>query len=113
MLVASASILCGSEVVAERSTGLDPFIVERETLDEQLAEPSRCPLPERRATGRPDAIADGENGIEVVVIDEAGNLPFAFGLNYPEFPDSCPGIKLAFVVNVDEMLICRFDRDLE
>jgi hypothetical protein len=43
----------------------------------------------------PDAVADGEDHVEVVVVDESRNLPLSFKLNYPEFPDSCPGIKLS------------------
>jgi hypothetical protein len=46
------------------------------------------------------------------MIDEAFDSAGAFGLNYPEFPDSCAGIKLALVVNIDQMLIRRLYRYL-
>ena len=28
-------------------------------------------------------------------------------VNYPEFPDSCPAVDFAFVINVDEMFVYR------
>ena len=51
------------------------------------------------------AVADGENGIEVIVINEPGNLPFVFHLNDPEFPDRCLWTMFALVIDVDEMLV--------
>ena len=51
---------------------------------------------ELRPAVRVNAIADGN--IEVVVIDASGDMPFAFELNYSEFPNSCRGNELAVVV---------------
>ena len=42
------------------------------------------------SAGRADAVADGEDGVEVVVVEGAGYQAGALGLNYPEIPDSCP-----------------------
>lgn len=39
--------------------------------------------------GRVDAEADGDDGVEIVVLDLTGNLPCSFPPNYPEFPDNC------------------------
>jgi hypothetical protein len=49
--------------------------------------------------------ADGKNGIEVVVVDRPGDLPRAFGANYPEFPDSWSGKEFPLLVNVLEVLV--------
>ncbi len=72
--------LAGSNV-PQRSAGLDPFVVEREALHEQFAEPPRGPLPELRAPRRTRAVTEGENGVEVVVVDESPDLAGAFWLN--------------------------------
>jgi hypothetical protein len=45
-----------------------------------------------------DPVADGEDGFEVIVLDEARNLPLPLGLNYSEFPNSCGGVKLRFSI---------------
>ncbi len=50
---------------------------------------------------RTDAVADGQNRVEVVVVNRAGNLAISLGVNYPEFPDSCLGKELPIVVKVD------------
>ncbi len=39
------------------------------------------------------------------------NSAFSFGLNYPEFPDSCLGLKLPFIIDVDQVLVHCLDRD--
>ncbi len=47
-------------VLPERAAGLDALVVERESLDQQFAEPRRGPLTELGAAGRPHAVADGQ-----------------------------------------------------
>jgi hypothetical protein len=61
---------------------------------------------------RADAIADGEDSFQVVMVQCAGYVATTLQLNYPEFPDSCIGFQLPFVVDVYEVLIDRFDRYL-
>lgn len=68
---------------------------------QQLGQAGGGPLTESSTPGRADAVADGEDGIEVVVVNGAGDL----ALNYPETPDSCLRIKFALAVNVDQMLV--------
>jgi len=46
------------------------------------------------------------------VLNHTGDLARTFGLNYPEFPDSCRRIPFAFFINMDEMLVDGFDRYL-
>ena len=41
------------------------------------------------------------------------HLPRSPKLNYPEFPDSCPGFHFAFVINICEVFIYCFDRHLK
>ena len=50
-------------------------------------------------------VADGENGVEIVVIDVPGYFPLAFGTNYPEFPDSCRGVEFILRVDVLQVLV--------
>jgi len=50
---------------------------------------------------RTDPVADREDHIEVVMVDEPGNLSRSLGLNYSELPNRCPGIELGLV---EEML---------
>lgn len=47
------------------------------------------------------------------MIDQARDFAGAFGLNYPEFPDSCRGFEFSLIVNVDEMFVGGLDRNLE
>jgi hypothetical protein len=49
------------------------------------------PTTELDAVGGTDALTNGQDGIEVVVVDQAGDLPLTLTANYPEFPDGCPG----------------------
>ena len=44
--------------------------------------------------------------------ETARDLARPFGLNYPEFPDSCRRIEFVFSVNVYQMLIYGFDGNL-
>ena len=76
-------------VAAERSSFFESLVVHREPLDQEFGETRRGPLTERGAAGRADAVADGEDRVEGVVLDVAGNVAGAFALNYPETPDSC------------------------
>ena len=54
-------------VIAKSPSGLDAFVVEGEPFDEQFAQADGSPLAEGRAAGRSDAIADGKNGVEIVM----------------------------------------------
>ena len=68
-------------VLPERAPGLDALIVQREPFYQQFAEPGRGPLPELGTARRPHAVADGQNHVEVVVLQAAPNLPAALSLN--------------------------------
>ena len=60
----------------------------------------------------PYPVTNRDYGFKIVMIDEPFNLAGAFSLNYPEFPDSCRGLKLPLLVNIYKMLIHRFNGNL-
>ena len=39
------------------------------------------------------------------MVDHAADLTAALGLNYSEFPNSCPRIEFALVVNIPQVLV--------
>jgi len=67
-------------------------------------------LAELRAAGAADAVADGEDGVEVVVL---GVIGFAVGGSYPEFPDNCLGGEFTFFANVHKVFVDGLDGDLK
>ena len=69
--------------------------VQHVPLDGKLLEHLRGPLAKLRRPFGVHAIAHGDDGVEVVEIDVPRDLPFAFGLNYSEFPNSWLTAQLA------------------
>ena len=61
---------------------LQPLVVHGEALHQILAQARRGPLAELRAAMAAHAVADGENGVQIVVLDLAGDLPRALRSNY-------------------------------
>ncbi len=47
------------------------------------------------------------------MIDQAADLSPALGLNYSEFPNSCPWVEFPLVVNIAQMLACGGNGDTE
>lgn len=68
--------------VAEGSPRLNTFVVESEAFDEEFGKPWGGPLSKGRAARRPNLVADGENGFQVVVIYRTRYAAGAFDLNY-------------------------------
>lgn len=62
---------------------------------------------------RTDAVADGQNRVEVVVVNRAGNLAISLGLNYSEFPNSSRRVEFTILENALQVLIDGRHRDLE
>lgn len=60
---------------------LEPFVVHDESFDEVFPQVARGPLPELRPPLGADAVANGEDEVEVVERDPALHLPLPFGLN--------------------------------
>ncbi len=51
-----------------------------------------------------NSVANGENGIETIVIEGTGHLAATFDLNYSEIPNSWLWKKLAFRINIRQVL---------
>jgi hypothetical protein len=82
-------------------------------LHQVLVEAGGGPLAELGAAAAAHAVADGDDGLEVVVLNLAKNLAISFTSNHPEFPDSCLAAELALVEDVHEVLVDRADVLLE
>lgn len=52
-------------------------------------------LPDPTAGGKGQALADGQDHVEVVVVDEAFHLSAALGLNYSPLSNRCVRVQLA------------------
>jgi len=60
---------------------LQPLIIQDKAFDDELPQRSRSPNAKLGRLRTVDAIADGDDGVEVVELDFASNLTFSFGLN--------------------------------
>ncbi len=58
------------------------FIIENEAFDDKFAKLLRGPDAEAGSDGAFDAIADGDDGVEVVVLDRTGHLAVSLRSNY-------------------------------
>jgi hypothetical protein len=83
----------------------EPRVIHREAFDQVIAEPFGRPQTELRSPVRADAISNGQNCIEAVMINFSRNLPSTFDLNYSEIPNSCRTIEFLFVINTLQMLV--------
>ncbi len=88
---------------------LESLVVEGEPLDQELAEARRGPLAKLCSTLRSDPVADGEDGVEAVVIDETTNATTTLSSNYPESPDGSRRFELPVRVDPAQMLADRAD----
>jgi hypothetical protein len=73
-------------------------------LDRESAQDAGCPLTELCGAYGIDAVADRNDGVEVVEVHSPRNFPLALLLNYPEFPDSCLRHKLLTGKDISQML---------
>src|ERR1039458_215632 len=65
------------------------LIVEYESFDQKLPEHLSRPDAKLRRLTAVDPVADGDDGVEIVELDLAGDLPRPFRLNYTKFSYSC------------------------
>lgn len=62
---------------------------------------------------RPHAVADGQDGVQVVVIHETAYLPLTLHLNDSEFPNSSFRFDLPFLVRTGQMLVDGWHRNVK
>jgi len=92
-------------VRAQPAPFFQAFIVHGEAFDQVLAQPFGRPASELGAAVGFDAVTHRKYHFQVIVINLPGDFSFAFFLNYPEIPDSCFRIKLAFRKNRFDMFV--------
>ena len=91
-------------VLAEPPVELQPLVVEHEPLDDELLEGLGGPDAELGGPGAVDPIADGDDGVEVVVVDLAAHVTSAFTLNCQDSFDSCLPLQLTGVEDLLQMV---------
>jgi hypothetical protein len=72
-------------VLAEKAPVFQPLLVEHVAFDGELAQDGGGPLAELGGADGIDPVADGDDGIEVVVL---GIVAFTVAGSYPEIPDN-------------------------
>jgi hypothetical protein len=100
-------------VLAQKCAILHTLSVQHVAFDGEFPENLRGPLPELGGPHGVDAIADGDDRIEIEEIDVAGDLTLALGLNYSEFPNSCLALDFAGFIGVLQVFIDGGNRHLE
>jgi len=71
------------------------------------------PLAELNCPSGIDVKSDGDDGVEIIMINTSGYFACSFNLNYPEFPDSCLTVLLSCFVKISQMLIYCSDINIE
>lgn len=71
----------------------------------EALEPLRRPSAELHAAGGFDPVANRDDHIEIVMVHLARDLPDAFCLNYPEFPEGCVFLALSLGIDVHNVLV--------
>ena len=87
-----------------RASLFEALVIQGKALEHILLEDAGGP---DAKVGRPagiDAIAYGNDGIEIVEIKGSFDLSLALLLNYFHFGKSCLGVQLSFRENIGEML---------
>ena len=100
-------------VPAEALVQLEPLVVEDEALDDELAQSLGRPDAELRGLRAVDPVADGDDGVEVVEGDVAGDLAAPLGSNDPDFPESCLLRELTAGEDVAQVFVDRANVDAE
>ncbi len=83
----------------------EALIIEDEAFNEVLAKNLGGPDAELGCLPAVNPVANGDDGVEVVEFQFAGDRPRPLRLNYPVFPDSCQFLQLGGGINVFEVLI--------
>jgi len=75
--------------VVEEHAVFQPLLVQHVAADGEVAQDADGPLAELGGAGRVHPETDGDDGVEVVVLDRTGHLASTFQANYPEIPEGC------------------------
>ncbi len=86
-------------VRAQPAPFFQAIIVHHKTFHQELAQPFGRPAPELGAAVGFDAVTNRKNHLQIIEINLPGDFPFAFFLNYPEFPDGCFRVKFTFCID--------------
>ena len=93
-------------VLRKHSTApFQPLVVHHPSLYGVVLDNRIRPLAELYGTLVIDLEAHGDNHLETIMFHFAADLTAAFGLNYPEIPDSCRLGQFIVVVNLPDMLV--------
>src|SRR5699024_5028841 len=76
------------------------MLVEAVSPSQMLAQNPSGPLPEAGRTCGIDAVADRDNGIQIVMLQQAFDLSFAFESNYREILGSCHFVQFSIPEDV-------------
>src|SRR5665647_1534527 len=90
-----------------------PLVIHGEALHQVLVQARGGPLAELRTPMAADAETHRDDRVQIVVLHLAADLTCTLLPNYPEFPDSCLPVQLAFLENVHQVLIDRTNVLLE
>ena len=88
-----------------RTAPFQPLIVHHPSLYGVVLDNRIRPLAELYGTLVIDLEAYGDNHLETIMFHFAADLTAAFGLNYPEIPDSCRLGQFVVVVDLPDMLV--------
>ena len=77
---------------------LQTVIIHRKALLDIFMQPFRCPAAEAGGNLRLHTVSDGDNHVQIVVVNVSPYLPAALGANQQEFLVSCLRRKLAVLV---------------
>jgi hypothetical protein len=100
-------------ILAKPLSLLQTLIVEYESFDQKLPEHLSRPDAKLRRLTAVDPVADGDDGVEIVELDFAGDLPRPFRLNYTKFSYSCHFIQFIRLINLLEVVIDGLYADAE
>ena len=93
------------KVIRHAVTPLQAVIVQREPFDEVFAQAFGGPPAELDPPRRANPIADGQDHIKVVMVDQPPDLPGTLGLNYSILSNSCLRQKLSVLINAFNMMV--------
>jgi len=90
--------------VGHVASGFHALVIQGKALDDVFLEDGCRPDAELRGAFGVHAVADGDDGVEVVKIEFARDIPVAFTLNYSKFSSSCEFLQFSALVDFLQMV---------